>query len=233
MNDPYSVLGVSATATDEEVKKAYRDLARKYHPDNYHDNPLADLAQEKMKEINEAYDQVTKLRQQGGYSSGYNPGGGSGYSSAGGGYQYQRGSGYQSGYQSNYQRQSSGGGASVYAQARSAIQSGNISLAEQLLNGQGVVHNAEWNFLMGSVCYRKGWTDEARRYYQTAVGLDPNNAEYAQALRYTATGGSYYRPEQYRSSSSSSGMDACGCCSSLMAADCCCECMGGDLIPCC
>ena len=54
MNDPYQILNIPPTATDEEVKRAYRDLARKYHPDNYHDNPLADLAQEKMKEINEA-----------------------------------------------------------------------------------------------------------------------------------------------------------------------------------
>ena len=56
MNDPYQILNIPPTATDEEVKRAYRDLARKYHPDNYHDNPLADLAQEKMKEINEAYE---------------------------------------------------------------------------------------------------------------------------------------------------------------------------------
>ena len=58
MNDPYKVLGVPETATDAEVKKAYLNLARKYHPDNYHDNPLADLAQEKMKEINAAYEQI-------------------------------------------------------------------------------------------------------------------------------------------------------------------------------
>lgn len=66
MSDPYKVLGVSPTATDEEIKKAYRALARKYHPDNYANNPLADLVQEKMKEINEAYDEIQKLRASGG-----------------------------------------------------------------------------------------------------------------------------------------------------------------------
>ena len=62
MKDPYEVLGVSPGASEEEIKKAYRDLARKYHPDNYQNNPLADLAQEKMKDINEAYDALTKKR---------------------------------------------------------------------------------------------------------------------------------------------------------------------------
>ena len=66
MRDPYSVLGVSPNASDEEVKKAYRELARKYHPDNYQNNPLADLAEEKMKEINEAYETITKQRSGGG-----------------------------------------------------------------------------------------------------------------------------------------------------------------------
>ena len=53
--DYYKILGVDKSASQDDVKKAYKKLARKYHPDNYANNPLADLAQEKMKEINEAY----------------------------------------------------------------------------------------------------------------------------------------------------------------------------------
>ena len=64
--DPYEVLGISPSATDEEVRTAYRALARKYHPDNYVDNPLSDLAQEKMQEINDAYDTIVRTRKAGG-----------------------------------------------------------------------------------------------------------------------------------------------------------------------
>ena len=60
--DPYKVLGVSPDATDADIKKAYHELARKYHPDNYTDNPLSDLASEKMKEINDAYDAIVNER---------------------------------------------------------------------------------------------------------------------------------------------------------------------------
>lgn len=66
MRDPYTVLGVSQNASDQEIKKAYRELARKYHPDNYVNNPLADLAEEKMKEVNEAYEAIQKQRSGGG-----------------------------------------------------------------------------------------------------------------------------------------------------------------------
>ena len=103
MNDPYSVLGISANATDDEVKKAYRELARKYHPDNYHDNPLADLAQEKMKEINEAYNSILRMRD----------GGGSG----------RRSGGYTS----------ASGASPESTRVRAAINSGDLRLAEELL----------------------------------------------------------------------------------------------------
>ncbi|MEG1972789.1 MAG: DnaJ domain-containing protein, partial [Oscillospiraceae bacterium] len=62
MNDPYKVLGVSPNSDDDELKRTYRELVKKYHPDNYQDSPLADLAQEKMSEINAAYDTVVKQR---------------------------------------------------------------------------------------------------------------------------------------------------------------------------
>lgn len=71
MNDPYEILGVSKDASPEEIKKAYRRLAKKYHPDNYINNPLADLAAEKFKEINEAYEQLSGGTAGGAYQSQY------------------------------------------------------------------------------------------------------------------------------------------------------------------
>ena len=68
--NPYEVLGVSESATDKEIRAAYLELVKKYHPDRYTDSPLHDLADEKMKEINEAYDTITKMRKEGSYSSG-------------------------------------------------------------------------------------------------------------------------------------------------------------------
>ena len=70
MSDPYKVLGVSPTATDEQVKEAYRALAKKYHPDQYSGSPIADLAGEKMKEINEAYEILGNEEKRGKYDRG-------------------------------------------------------------------------------------------------------------------------------------------------------------------
>lgn len=201
MNDPYGVLGVSPDASDEEVKRAYRELARKYHPDNYRDNPLSDLAEEKMKEINEAYDAITKMRGgKNGYSGGYS-GGSSGGSYAGNGY--------------------SGNGASspIYTQVRSAINRGDWNQAEVLL-GQAPARTAEWYFLTGSIAYRKGWLDEARQNYQIACSMEPGNPEYRQALNYMQGGGQAYRPADYNGMG---GVSACDCCATMMCLNCLCD----------
>ena len=207
MRDHYQVLGVPSTATDEEVKKAYRDLARKYHPDNYHDNPLADLAQERMKEINEAYEAVQSQRKAaraGGYSGGY------------GGYQ----AGYQSGYQS---------GGSRYQRIRMAISQGNLNLAEELLNAM-TDHDAEWSFLKGAICYRRGWLDEARRYYQNAVNMDPDNQEYQRALDIAEGRSTAYRPEGY--DNVTTGTCGNGDCLRLCGATLCCNAFGVPICFC-
>ena len=206
MNDPYSVLGVSPSASDEEVKRAYRDLARKYHPDNYHDNPLADLASEKMKEINEAYDAITKGREQGSYGYG--------------------GSAYQTQQTYGSQRQYAG---SQYGQIRSLINANALGQAEAMLNAIPN-HDAEWYFLMGSVYWRRGWMDQAGQFYRTAATMDPTNAEYRQAVQYMNQGGQAYRPAGGMGMMSNDA--ACNLCQNLIIADCCCEMMGGNLIPC-
>ena len=201
MRDPYSVLGVSQNASDDEVKKAYRELARKYHPDNYQNNPLADLAEEKMKEINEAYDTITKQRSGGGSSGGC--GASSGYGPSGG-----------YGYQQGWSAASSN---PLYIRVRNLINAGDLNQAEQLLY-ESSQKDGEWYFLSGSIAYRKGWLDEAIQNYSRAVQMEPNNMEYRQALAVMQRGGmGGYRPAGY-----SAGMDAMDCCTTMMCLNCLC-----------
>ena len=127
MQDPYRVLGVSPNASEDEIKKAYRNLAKKYHPDV--NNGSAE-AEARMKEVNEAYSEVMKMRRGGGSSSGYSSyGANSGY----GGY-----SGYSGGY-SSY----NGAGAQELNAARNYIRSGYYAEAIQALSGV-TDRSAEW-----------------------------------------------------------------------------------------
>lgn len=211
MTDPYKVLDVSPSASDEQIKEAYRKLAKKYHPDQYAESPLKDLADEKMKEINEAYDTIIAQRKQNGNGSGSSYGG------------------YQAGYNNV-----NNGRDSEFKDVRSYISTGRIAEAEQILNGVPLGRrNAEWYFLKGSVLYRRGWVEEARDHFTRACQMDPQNIEYSAALNQVmnqgrgAYGG--YNPNMSRND----GCNSCDVCSTLICADCCCECMGGDLISCC
>lgn len=208
MTNPYKVLGVNEGATNEEIRAAYLSLVKKYHPDKYTDPDMKQLANEKLKEINEAYDQLTK-----------NPGktASSGYSGAA----YGAG-----GHGGSY----SGPEADRFIRARSLINAGNLDRAKTILDSIQT-RNAEWYYLYGIIYLRQGWYDKAREFLGRAYRTEPGNAEYAQAyntLRYT--GNPYSRPRQ---STSYGNCSACDICSGLMCADCCCECMGGDLIRCC
>ncbi len=224
MTDPYQVLGVSPSATDEQIKNAYRELARKYHPDNYANNPLADLAQEKMKEINEAYDQIQRQRKQQQSSRA-----GQGYSQ--GGYS-------QSGYSRGYAGQRSyAGGGSQFADIRQLLNANRVSDAEELLEGiPQSRRDAEWYFLRGRVFYVRGWLDQAYNYYVRANQMSPGNAEYQTALNQLMWQRNTGRPAggygDYRNVQTG-GASGCDMCMGLICADTCCECMGGDLISCC
>ena len=119
---------------------------------------------------------------------------------------------------------------SQFFDVRQRINNGRIDDAETILDGiPNNMRSAEWHYLKGMIHQRRGWLNEAYRCYQTACRMDPSNSEYAAAfnsMNTNANGG-------YRTSRNSSDCDTCDICQGLICADCCCECMGGDLIPCC
>lgn len=212
--NPYEVLGVSESASDEEIKRVYRELVRKYHPDQYMNNPLGDLAAEKLKQVNSAYDEIQKLRKGGANRGGYQSGGSSWSGRANqGGQRY-----------SQRQSWNPGSGTEAFAAVREALNRNDLTQAESLLSG--LPRTAEWHYLTGIVQSRRGWYAAAYQSFSQAAAMDPGNREYQEAM---------YRMQQVNGRYAGRGgePDWCSICGTLWCMDSCCECFGGDLIPCC
>ena len=167
MGNPYNVLGISPGATDEEIKKAYRTLSRKYHPDANVNNPNREQAEERFKEIQQAYNQIMQEKQQGG--SGFN-----GYGSA-------RFGGCSSQTQDSPQMQA----AANYLANRCYQEAMNV------LNNISD-HSARWYYFCAVAHAGLGNNVTARECAEQAVRLEPSNIEYRQLMQQLNYGGTWY-----------------------------------------
>ena len=163
MEDPYKILGVSPDASDEEIKKAYRKLAKKYHPDL---NPDDAEAAKKMQQVNAAYEQIKNP--QASQTSGYDPFGGA--------------------YQQRSYGESSGD--SAQQAAYHYIRFGRYREALQALQSSAV-RDARWYYLSGVANYRLGNQVMALEHIRRAVSMEPDNYEYLQMLDIMENGGAY------------------------------------------
>jgi molecular chaperone DnaJ len=165
------VLGVSQDASEEEIRRAYLELVKKYHPDKYQVNPLADLAEEKLQEVNEAYDML-KDRPSPGARASYGPAGG--------------------GYANTYSESSTYSGSSTYMAVRQALDMNELARAEQMLINTPE-HDAEWFFLSGVLQYKKGYIQNGMANVEKAMEMDVDNQEYRAIYRQMAGAGTMYR----------------------------------------
>lgn len=204
--NPYKVLGLTEDAGEEEIKAAYRALAQKYNPEHYEAGPLREEAEARMTELNEAFDALMGAIRTGapvrGASGGEEPDAGA---SANG----------------------------RYRAIRQLIHSGAVEQALAELNAiQGGGNDAEWNFLVGSAYYYKGWVADALRYFQAACRLAPGNREYEAALHNLQNSAGGAMPGSPYANGGNAGAQAVGCsccdmCTAMMCMDMCCSCGRG------
>ena len=180
MSDPYQVLGVSPNASDDEIKQAYRRLAKKYHPDR---NPGDTEAARKMQEVNAAYEQIKNPEKAQQTAGGY--GTQSGYSAYDGFDPF--------GFGGQYRRQS--GTASGDPYQRSAYQYIRYRRFQEALNALANSRNrdARWYYLSALANDGLGNQVTALEHIRRAVSMDPGNTEYLNMLSQLENGGSAYR----------------------------------------
>lgn len=214
VTNPYEVLGVSPNASNDEVKRAYRELSRKYHPDSYVNNPLADLAEEKFKEVQEAYDQIMKQRESGG-----------GYSNAGSQSQSQySNTSYNYNNYNNYnQAPAEFQAVRNYIDARRFHEALNVLANISNRNAMWYYYSAVSNMGIGNNLVA---VDHARQ----AAAMEPNNMDYVNFANQLQFRGQHYQTTGYGYGRQSYGTG--NLCCDLWCADTLCECMGGDLCSC-
>lgn len=205
--DPYGVLGVSPKASNDEIKRAYRDMSRKYHPDSYADNPLAGLAEEKFKEVQEAYDQIMQEREGGRGSAGY-----------------------------SYGHQAAGS-SQQDVELQAAVNFINNRRYREALRvlSQLPSRTAKWYYCSAAANYGLGNNVQALNDAQTAVNMEPGNMEYQSLLNQLQWNSQRYQTRTFggMTGGQRSNIPTTGnCCCDLWIADSCCECMGGDLCSC-
>ena len=187
MKDPYEVLGVSRDATDEEIKKAYRKLSRKYHPDANVNNPNKEQAEEKFKEVQAAY-QAIMNRSQSAY-------GGNGYGSTGSGYGGFGGFGGFGSYDSYNEGRSAGGEEdedTIYINAAYRYAANGRYREAMNVLGQVKTKNAGYYYVSAVANAGLGNQTTALEHIRIAVNMEPGNAEYRQFLQYLQSGGQWY-----------------------------------------
>ena len=230
MIDPYRVLGVSRDASDEEIKKAYKKLSRKYHPDANINNPNKDQAEEKFKEIQQAYQQIMKERTEGyssSQSSAYGQRSSQGY---GGGFDDFFG-GFGGGY-GGQQRQNSANQSESDVRLQAAmnyIRNGYYQEARNVLNGINE-RSARWYYVSAQANSGMGNNVAAMEDAERAVRMEPNNMEYRSFLDNLQNGGNWYETRRQAYGNPMAGGD---CCMQLICAQSLCStCCGGRICIC-
>ena len=203
--NPYEVLGVSRNASLDEIKKAYRELSRKYHPDSYVGNPLSSLAEEKFEQVQEAYDAIMKEKN-----------GERNYSN------YDNSNNY------GYNNGESGEMAEVYNLLGRRSYSQALRLLDSMPN-----RNAKWYYYSAIAQVGLGNNLRGMEYARMAVSMEPNNVEYQNLVNRLSFQSNRYGEVRNVYRGGRSGFDdASDLCCKLWLADSLCECMGGDLCSC-